>query len=556
MVKAIKCALLLILWSQFLLAQQPKTPRRTGEVDEAEVVIEKSRAITLPEADRNFEKINSTPPKNNPLIRPYQYNDYTLKLADLNPKFRILQMPADAQAAQTGNYVKAGLSNYSGFLGEGYFSSTRNEDFSYGAKARLLSFGQGPVDRANSSSSEGFLGVHGKYFTRALTATAALEYSRNLYHFYGYRPGTRDRGRDVRREIRQVFNTIGIRTSFANADPDSDSDYKLDLNLYNLTDHYNAKEFEFGTSLKGKYTITEVLGAGLDADLFLTRVSDRGSVNRNLFRLKPRILFNNGDNLSLSAGINIVYQNDTLNSSTAFNLFPSVEAQYTIGEAFTVFAGFDGDVQRTALRLLVNENPWLGPDVPLAHTTKGRELYAGFRGRVAGDLSFGARLGYAGYKNLYFYLNSVADTSKFTIVYDPDFTDVINFTGELAYNAADKFRLTARVDFFNYNTKNLQEAWHRPAFTTSLLGRYNLNGKLSFDTEIYYLGGITAGRPFTNQKVELDPVVDLNIKGEYSISDRFSAFLSLNNLLNRQYQRFLYYPHRGLTVMAGATYSF
>ncbi len=558
MFKAVNSVLLIAL-SCYCFAQggQPaKTPRKTGEVEEAEVVIEKSRAITLPEADRNYEKIGNSTTKENPMLRPYEYTDYQLKLADLNPKFRILQMPTDAAGDQTGNYVKAGLSNYSGLLAEGYFNSTRNQDYSYGAKAKLLAFGQGPVDRANSSTSEGFLGVHGKYFTSALTASGALEYSRRLYHFYGYRPGTVSRDRDDRRDILHAFNTIGVKTSFANADAESDMDYKLDVNVFNLSDNYNAREFEFGTNFTGKYSLSDQLGVGLNADLFLTRVSDRGSVSRNLFRLKPRLLYDNGDNLSVSAGLNIVYQNDTLPSATSLNLLPSVEGRYTLGESFTVFAGFDGDVQRVSLRGLTGENPWLEPNVPLANTIKGREIYAGFKGRVAGDLSFAARLGYAGYKNLYFYVNSVTDTSKFTLAYDPEFTGVVNFTGELAYNAADKFRLSAKVDFFSFNPPNQEEAWHRPKFTTTLLGTYNLNQKLSFDTEIYYLGGITAKNFVTNRKSELEPIVDVNVKAEYAVFDRLSAFLALNNLLNSKYQRFLYYPNRGLTVMLGATYSF
>jgi hypothetical protein len=113
MFKAVNSVLLIALSCYCFAQGQPgKTPRKTGEVEEAEVVIEKSRAITLPEADRNYEKIGNSVTKENPMLRPYQYTDYELKLADLNPKFRILQMPTDAAGEQTGNYVKAGLSNY------------------------------------------------------------------------------------------------------------------------------------------------------------------------------------------------------------------------------------------------------------------------------------------------------------------------------------------------------------------------------------------------------------------------------------------------------------
>jgi hypothetical protein len=153
-------------------------------------------------------------------------------------------------------------------------------------------------------------------------------------------------------------------------------------------------------------------------------------------------------------------------------------------------------------------------------------------------------------------VNSTADTSKFAVQYEHDFTNVINFSGELGYSYAEKLRLGLKVDFYNYGLDNVEEAWHRPTFTATLLGRYNFNDKLFFNTEIYYLGGITAKNFVSNKKYDLDPILDMNIRGEYLFFDKFSAFLSFNNLLSSKYQRYLYYPSRGLNVLAGLTYTF
>lgn len=137
-------------------------------------------------------------------------------------------------------------------------------------------------------------------------------------------------------------------------------------------------------------------------------------------------------------------------------------------------------MQRTTLRQFVNENPYLEPNVPLLHTNKARDIFVGVKGDIGGGLSFATRLAFTGYKNLYFFINSKQDTAKFTVQYENDFTNVLNFSGELGYTYAEKFRLALKADFYNYGLANLEEAWHRPTLTTTLLGSYNFNNKLFF----------------------------------------------------------------------------
>jgi hypothetical protein len=522
-----------------------------GEIEDAEIVIEKNKALELPEASRNFEKITAPVRQPDPVLQDYQYIDRSVRLPDLNPKFRVLQMPQDPQKKLTGNYVKGGIGNYLTTYLDGYFNSTRNSDYSYGLRVKHLASGFGPVDKENSGNSQNMIGVHGRYFTEALTAGAALEYTRERYNYYGY-----NQNLEVDRDdIKQVYNTIGVKTNFVNNNTKSPLDYRLDVNLFNLSDAYNAREFEIGGQFKGSYRVADNLKALLNTDLFFTRRADVSTINRNFFRLRPAVQYKS-DAISLTAGVNLIYENDTATDLSDVHIYPALQGEYVLFETFTLFAGFEGDMQRTTLRQFVSENPFLGANIPLFHTNKARDIYAGIKGNLGGGLSFATKVGFIGYKNLYFFVNGNPDTSRFTIQYERDFTNVLNFTGELSYNYAEKFRLALKADYNYYNRQSDQEAWHRPALTTTLLGSYNFNNKLFFNTEIYYLGGINGRNFVSNKTVELDPILDLNIKADYLFFDKFSAFLSFNNLLSSKYQRYLYYPGRGLNILAGLTYSF
>jgi len=544
-----KCLCVAVLSPVLLLAQPTKPPAKKGQIEAEEIVIEKNRAITLPEAERNFEKITITPKKPDTGTQPYQFTDRNLKLADMNPRFRILQMNQEPAKEVTGNYVKFGLGNYNALYAEAFLGATRSETFSWNVRARNLTFGTGPVERRNSGTQENLLAGNVKLFTSALTASATLEYTRDRYFFYGTNI---KRDRD---DIRQVFNSLALKMAFTNNNTDSPLDYKLNFNVANIGDSYDAGEFEVGINLDAKYKISDALRFIAPTDMYFTRFQDNGSVSRNLFRVKPQLQFRL-DAFSISAGANIVTQNDTVRALSKVNIYPTAEAAVTIGGAFTVFGGFTGDMQRNSYRQIVNENPFVNNRLQLFNTSKSSEIYGGIKRQLGGALSFDVRTSFARYRNMFFYVNSGLDSSRFDLIYNSDFTSVFNISTEIAYDVDKRFRIAGKADFFKYNVKNVEQPWHRPTFTATVLGRFAATESLFFNTEIYYLGGIQAKNFVSNRTVQLEPVADINLKGEYVFLEKFSAYLSLNNLLGSKYQRFLYYPNRATTVMLGATYSF
>ena len=95
-------------------------------------------------------------------------------------------------------------------------------------------------------------------------------------------------------------------------------------------------------------------------------------------------------------------------------------------------------------------------------------------------------------KDLYFFMNDSLDFSRFHIIYDHDNTTVLNFYGELVYSRVKNYNMALRADYFNYDTKMLAEAWHRPTYQLTGTFRYYLYDKIIFGSNIYFIGGIRA----------------------------------------------------------------
>jgi hypothetical protein len=257
------------------------------------------------------------------------------------------------------------------------------------------------------------------------------------------------------------------------------------------------------------------------------------------------------------AGFNVAYSNDTVSADSKFHLYPRINAEYKLLENKVIaFAGLDGDMQKNTLRTFSRENPFLGSDVVLFHTNKTFDLYGGIKGGLKGGVSYKIKIGTANYKNLYFFNNGFVDTSRFTILYNKNTVNLLSINGELGYEMNNRFRLGMAAGYFGYTMNDSLSAWHRPSFTGSILATYNLNQKVYFNADFYYIGGLKGKNYVSGQEITLKGIADLSLKMDYLFSKSFSAFVEVNNILSQRYQQYLYYPVKGINVLAGLTYSF
>jgi len=174
-----------------LYAQQPKKDwEGEGEIEDVTIEIVKERQITLPKANRNFDKI---PPRASEAIKPpitYDFQSFKFQAPQINTQIRPLKLKAEGQSRVYGGFLRAGFGNYMSPLLEGYINSTRDKNKLVGAQIYHSSSDKGPVDGKNSGSGSSGISVFGQQFNDAIALSGNVGFENRTTHFYGYPAGT------------------------------------------------------------------------------------------------------------------------------------------------------------------------------------------------------------------------------------------------------------------------------------------------------------------------------------------------------------------------------
>jgi outer membrane cobalamin receptor len=134
---------------------------------------------------------------------------------------------------------------------------------------------------------------------------------------------------------------------------------------------------------------------------------------------------------------------------------------------------------------------------------------------------------------------------------------VLDLQANVKMSITDKIQSDLNVQYTNYaNLGNLLYAYHRPNIQIALKNTIKVLPKFNVLPELYYLGGLYGFNPRTQKASTLDNILDINVKGEYAITEKFTASLSANNILGKNYQRYLFYPTQGFNFTATLAYSF
>jgi hypothetical protein len=529
-----------------------------GEIESQTYEIVKEKSIEFPPANRLFDKVQPIQAKAEDKKVTYQFVDPNINLS--SPKLTpVAVMSSDEKTRQElpeglNNYIKVGAGNYGRFLGEGFISTRPSEDLVFSAHLKNLSATTGPRYGKNSGNANTDLRLAGKYLRNAYKIDGQLEFNRKNYYFYGYQP--QPEGVEVDRDtIRQTTNLFGVQLGFENTEANSLVDYSVKTNLYSLRDRYNASELDWGTTLSASLPVVDKVYALVEAGAFVSQRVDTETYNRNLFRVKPS--FKYVSNLfSITGGINVVNETDNILDVNRTKIYPVVNLDVVPVAGLHVFAGWDGDVVRNTLRSLLNDNLWLAPDVLIANTEKKADLFAGIKGENVEGFNFEGRVSYARYRNFFAFNNALADTSRFSVLYDGNSTNVLTISGQVGYMANDMFKSSLKANYYNYKMSLLEEAWHRPTFSLNWFNAFTIQDKLFITSDFYTIAGLKAKNFQSGIVTKLPTIIDLNFKVDYLLTSNFSIFISVNNILGKQYTRYQYYPQQGLNFIGGLSFSF
>ena len=525
-----------------------------GDLNDARLLIEKESVLELPTKPKQLDKMQKIERERSTAPQQYSLNPLVLDLPGIMPDLDAAQLrrPAEDYLQPVDAYLKAGLGNYFTTYLEGHYYGGDEGIFQYGGNVKHLSSQRGPVDKENSANSYNSIDLSGKYFLTGGILKGNIGYERNAVHFYGYDTIPLAADFDVD-NIKQVYNVFDIGTSFMNDDPLADIHYEAGVDFYALSDSYEASETNLNLHGKGKYEFSDESFIDVNANFIFASKNDSAKVNRNLFLMGGAYHYQY-DQFNITAGVKIAYNGDSTFVKNRFRIYPDIHAKYgLIEDKVALYGRLTGGLEQVTLRSLSRENPFIGPNVALAHTDKQIELAAGVETAPNGKLGFKAEAGYSSIKNLYYFINSDADQSKFDVFYENSGVGVLNLKVEASADIGP-VRAVYSTNYYNYGTDSLDAPFHRPSLVNTLSASYNHQDKLFLNLDFYHMSGLQALEPVTGNTIDLNSIIDLNLKADYVINSNFSAFMALNNIISKKYERYLYYDRKGINVLLGVTY--
>lgn len=467
------------------------------------------------------------------------------------------------------NYVKLGIGNFNTILGEAFLAVEDYEDIRFGGFIKHL--GQkGSIEDQKFSSQE--IGIFGRRVLPLFTVDGLVGFNRYATNFYGMPLTQNDLPLNTEREA-QAFNDIyftGELTSNYNPDDEEAISYSAKLDGYSYKDKFAAKESSVAISgYINKRVRAFNIGANLGVDINsmdgVRNAQGETKMNNSLALLNPYIRFK-GDNYVVTLGANLVPE---FGDSTSFNIFPSAEVDFSIvPEYLHLFGGIDGNVRKASYRELSRENPYLGPGQTLRNTVERMSFYGGIKGNMGATFGYKAKVFYKNIEGLPMYSVNKDRPYQFDIIYDGDGDKAVKhmgLEGEVNVRLSEVVNLGARLNFEEYTMAYEEEAWHLPKLKLAATARFNVSEKLYIDAEALfhnetyaktyeYADINTAIEPYRRESVPA--FFDLSAGAEYKATKQLGIFVKANNILNTEYQRYIYYPKLGFNFLGGLNFSF
>ncbi len=539
----------------------------TQGIGNEEITITKEREVNLPKANRIYDKIQVIEPEKASKKITYTFFDRKptgIEPTDFKPNIVDPAVQTQDNLVSDGyySYLKLGAGNFGRLFGELNINSYQNDKLSFGILAHHNSAKRGPIEGENSGNSISKIQLSGKYQTNGFGLKAFGSYERNNYYFYGY-DTTAFANTFSKEDIRQLLNQFNFGVGFENTNPDAVIDYQLNTQVRTLKDYLSAEEIDWGTNLNLQFNlIPDKIVGRIAGDVYISQRSDNDIQRiqkRNLFRVHPTFNFSY-NRFGAQVGFRAVNQFDEINQVNETTGFPTLEITYKTPNLMYFSAGYDGDIIRNTLGSFLIDNPFLRSQVPLLNTKKDREIYLSSKGNVLGSSSYHVKLAYGNYTNLNFFSvydgNQRFESRKYDVIYDEN--SIPFFQGNVQFNYQPKESIRSNINFsyFYYGTEKYEKPFHRPTIDLTFTNSFVIQQKFVAAVDFYLLADMYAQDPFNfNEVVKLPTITDINTKFDYLLSEQFTCFIQLNNLLNQNYQRFLFYPKQGLNFLVGVNVS-
>ncbi|WP_243517890.1 MULTISPECIES: hypothetical protein [unclassified Candidatus Cardinium] len=513
-----------------------------GEIKDAEFVIEKKKKNRVNQAQRLFFKAPSQTIKNlhKPLAATKALTSETISF-DLVPLTYLpfcLKNKEDRLVFK--NYGKVGMSS---LLLPYLEVSLGNHAFCKGIWWTHLTFAP---ELWNKKSTEASLRLQGRYGIGPWLLDPSLHYQHN-WHKYS----------DTTHSSRLHQTKIDLLTQQASETATQDGQVSLKL----LNDHHKKlNEQLFMLKYKWVKHLNNWSVKVTTYNDIASYTNHKQQQTRFIVSATPSLYLRLFKSIQLKSGLRMAYHNDPIPGKIPhFDLYPMVRIAYAVSSQLMPYIGIQGmgvggSVVPLHLHHVVAKNPFIAFNMKLSHRHEYFKLYGGSKGIIRPNLSYQLDIAYRKFKNQ---SRIVAVTNnEISLAYHPDEYNVLKATGIVDYAiAGTKFNATIKGSYYRYPDNRLAPIWwyHKPIYKLKPTLTYKVHPKVLLISHLH-LHGPTTVKDLAGTAMELDKIINLSLNIDFFISTRFTAFLMISNLLNRQHIGYTHYPDKKINITGGLHY--
>lgn len=487
------------------------------------------------------------------------------------------------------NYATLGFGNYGTIIGELFVTEQLNRNEYVGGMLRHHS-SQGGIEEAL---------LDDKFYRTSLDLTygnqnkdmswnADLGYQHQVFNWYGIDPTLYNQNEAFFNKIDPshtyhnfyMVGKIGVEDSFFSG---------ANLKYNRFWDDFGSSEnrFVFKPSFKFDVmdtavrtnVIVDYVSGSFDTNYFEATKIKYGFTN---FGLNPSISFMQ-DDWAFDIGISLFYSADLENSDNKFLIYPNITASYKlVGDLMIFYAGADGNLQQNTYRDFTNQNPFMSPISSIAPTSKAYDIFAGLKGKLAGNVSYNIRGSYMQENDrAFFSANPFPTTSvinsdlavnsepyqfgnSFSVYYEN--LKTLSLFGELKADLSKNISTGINGKFSSFSPENSDDVFNLPAIEIGANVNFTITDKWYGGLDMFFVGErkdqMLTLDSFNNLSIlsretkTLDSYFDVNANVGYMYNDRLTLFLKGNNLFNQSYERWANFPAQQIQVVLGANYKF
>lgn len=506
------------------------------------------------------------------------YGNIPDKKLDINTglkELHVQEFPFTKLQDNKSNYAKLGVGNLGTILGEAYFAIEDYEDIRFGGFVKHINQ-KGNLEDQKYARQE--IGVFGRRVYSNYTVDGTLGYNRYATNFYGNPTDVNNVSLNPARES-QHFNDIyftGELVSNYNPNDLQALSYSAKLDAYTYKDKFKAGENSIALSgYLNKRMKTFNIGANLALDINsisgAENVLNDKKFNNSLATINPYISFR-GANYTLTLGANVVSE---FGDSSRFNVFPSAEVDFSLVPGYVnIFGGLTGGAKKASYKTFSQLNPYLGPNLNYQNMLERLSVFGGVKGNVGATFGYKAKIMYKSIEGLPLFINDKDTPFQFEMVYDGDADKKVSYfgiEGEMNVRLSQLVNIGGRINIDNYTSATQEETWFTPKLRFAANARFNISEKLYIDAEALFhglsyakayeydldqYGPVNPAVPNSYYKATIPEFFDLSAGAEYKATSQLGVFVKVNNIFNKEYQRYLYYPRMGFNMIGGVNYSF